>query len=371
VAALSHGGEALSPALRRLSDGAKRLDGGLGLLDQGSGRLADGLSEGARKSVALPRALRRIGNALESGRKGSGGQPQLALLRQRSPGLFHSSYFVLAALDGSPPAQRSKIGALISIDHGGTDARVLVVPRNDPTTEAAKETTRRLEGDAEGLARRTGARVLVGGVGPVTMDVNSQFRRQAGPMRLAMALIGLLILILLLRSLAVPLLAMLVNLLTISASFGVLALLFNTSLLGGPGYVDVTVIPGAIMLIFGLAIDYEVFIFARIREEYLRTGSTRRAIALGLDRTAHVVTGAAVIMITVFLSFSISGLMSLRNFGVAQAIAVFIDAFIVRLVIVPAVMIWLGDRCWWTPRWLARLLPGDSSKPVRAEADAA
>ena len=364
VAALNHGGEALSPALQRLSNGAKRLDGGLELLDQGSGRLAGGLGEGARKSVALPRALHHIGHALGNSRKGSGGQSQLALLRQRSPGLFHSSYFVLAALDGSPPAQRSKIGALVSIDHGGTDARVLVIPKNDPTTEAAKETTERLEGDAEGLARRTGAEVLVGGVGPVTMDVNHEFRRQAGPMRLAMALVGLLILILLLRSLAIPILAALVNLLTVSASFGVLALLFNTSLLGGPGYVDVTVIPGAIMVIFGLAIDYEVFIFARIREEYLRVGSTRQAIMLGLDRTAHVVTGAAVIMITVFLAFSVSGLASLRNFGVAQAIAVFIDAFIVRLIIVPAVMLWLGDRCWWTPRWLAWLLPGDSPAPA-------
>ncbi len=363
VAALNHGGEALSPALQRLSSGAKRLGGGLELLDRGSGRLADGLGEGARKSLALPRALRRIGDALQNGRKGSGGQSQLALLRQRSPGLFRSSYFVLAALDGSPTAQRSQIGALVSIDHGGTDARVLVIPKNEPSTEAAKETIERLEGDAEGLARRTGAKVLVGGVGPVTMDVNDQFRGQAGPMRLAMALISLVILVLVLRSLAVPLLAMLINLLTVSASFGLLALLFNTSLLGGPGYVDVTVIPGAIMVIFGLAIDYEVFVFARIREEYLRTGSTRQAIMLGLDRTAHVVTGAAVIMITVFLSFSVSGLMSLRNFGVAQAIAVFIDAFIVRLIIVPAVMLWLGDRCWWTPRWLARLLPSDSSAP--------
>jgi RND superfamily putative drug exporter len=371
VAALNHGGEALSPALRRLSNGAQRLDGGLELLDRGSGRLADGLSEGARKSLALPRALHRIGAALESGRKGSGGQTQLALLRQRSPGLFHSGYFVLAALDGSASAQRSQIAALVSIEHGGSDARVLVIPKNEPNTEAARETTERLEGDAEDLSRRTGAEVLVGGVGPVTTDVNNEFRAQAGPMRLAMALIGLLILIGVLRSLAIPLLATVINLLTVSASFGVLALLFNTSLLGGPGYVDVTVIPGAIMVIFGLAIDYEVFVFARIREEYLRTGSTSRAIMLGLDRTAHVVTGAAVIMIAAFLSFSVTGLSSLRNFGVAQAIAVFIDAFIVRLIIVPAVMLWLDDRCWWTPRWLARLLPGDSPASARAEVDAA
>jgi RND superfamily putative drug exporter len=354
VAALSRGGQQLSPALQRLSRGAERLSGGLDLLDRGAGRLADGLSEGAEKSRVLPRALRRIGDALENGRKGSGQQSQFTLLRQRSPGLFRSGYFVLAALDGSRPGQRTRIGSLINIDRGGMYARVLVIPKDDPTSDAAQETTKRLEGHAEDLAQRTGTEVLVGGVGPADTSINDEFRSQAPLMRLAMAVIGLLILIPLLRSLSLPILAVLVNLLTVSASFGVLVLLFNTSLLGGPGYVDVTVIASTIMVIFCLAIDYEVFVFTRIREEYLRTGSTSEAITLGLDRTAHVVTGAAVIMIAVFLSFSVSGLMSLRNFGVAQAIGIFIDAFIVRLVIVPALMMWLGDRCWWLPRPFSR-----------------
>ena len=150
---------------------------------------------------------------------------------------------------------------------------------------------------------------------------------------------------------------------------GVLALLFNDSLLGGPGYVDAGDIPATMMVIFGLAIDYEVFIFARMREEYLRTGSTVEAVDNGLARTAPVITGAATIMITVFLCFSISSFVTLRNFGVAQATAVFIDAFIIRLIIVPVVMKKLGHWSWWMPAWLDRLLPG-GGPPRPAEAPA-
>jgi RND superfamily putative drug exporter len=354
VVALTRGSEQLSPALERLSRGSERLSGGLDLLETGAGRLADGLAEGARKSGALPRALRRIGGALQEGREGGGGESQLGLLQRRSPGLFHSAYFVLAALDGAQPRTRSALGSLIDLDRGGMDARLVVIPKDPPTTDAAQETTERIEDDAEGLARRTGSEVLVGGVGPVDRDIVNQFEGQATQMRLAMAVVGLLILIPLLGALLVPLFAVVINLLTISATFGIMALLFNGSLLGGPGYIDITTIPSTVMLIFGLAIDYEVFVFARIREEYLRTGSTRQAVERGIERTAPVVSGAAVIMIAVFLSFSVSGLASMRNFGIAQAIAVFIDAFVVRLVIVPALMVWLGDRCWWMPRWLSR-----------------
>jgi RND superfamily putative drug exporter len=124
------------------------------------------------------------------------------------------------------------------------------------------------------------------------------------------------------------------------------------------------VLPATIVVIFGLAIDYEVFVFARMREEYLRTGSTETAIAEGVIRTAPVVTGAALVMIIVFLSFSVSSFATMRNFGVAQAVGVSIDAFLIRLVVVPAMMRALGKRAWWMPAWLDRLLPGQSNSAV-------
>ncbi|HKT83497.1 MAG TPA: MMPL family transporter, partial [Solirubrobacterales bacterium] len=367
VDALDRGGEQLSPALQRLGDGAEHLTGGLSQLEDGAGRLAGGLGKGAQKSGLLAGGLGKI----ESGLQEQGGESGLAQLQQRSPGVFHSAYFVLAGLDGSRPRQRRQLGTLLNLDRGGMDARMLVVPRDAPTSEAARQTKDRLEDDAAELGRQTGTEVVVGGVAPGEIDANDAVRARSPLMRLALSLVTLLILVPVLRSLTVPLLAALINLLTVSAAFGVLALLFDGSLLGGPGYIDATVIPATMMVMFGLAIDYEVFVFARIREEYVRTGSTRKAVAGGLDRTAHVVTGAAVIMISVFLAFSVSELVTIRNFGVAQAVAVAIDAFIVRLIVVPAMMNRLGKWCWWMPGWLDRLLPGRRFRPVEPTGDSA
>jgi RND superfamily putative drug exporter len=358
VGALARGGEKLSPALQKLGQGAQRLAGGLGLLETGAGRLAGGLGMGAEKSKLLTGALDRVDRGLN--RSGAGGSG-LSQLRRQSPGLFHSAYFVLADLDGSRPAQRNQLVSLINLDRGGMDARMLIIPTDEPTSDQARETKDRLEVDAEDLARKTGTEVVVGGIAPSEIDVNDSIRAQAPLMRIVLSLVSMIILIPVTRSLTLPIIAALINLITVSASFGVLSLLFDGSLLGGPGFVDASVIPGTMMVMFGLAIDYEVFVFARIREEYLYTGSTDAAVKNGLDRTAHVVTGAAIIMISVFLAFSVSEFVTIRNFGVAQAIAVFIDAFLIRLIVVPAVMGWLGKWCWWMPRWLDRLLPGESA----------
>jgi RND superfamily putative drug exporter len=348
VGALARGGQKLSPALLRLGQGADRLAGGLGLLETGAGRLANGLGTGAEKSKLLAGALGRVDRGLK--RSGAGGSG-LSRLRRQSPGLFRSAYFILADLDGTPKSQRDQLVSLINLDRGGMDARMLVIPNDEPTSVEARETKDRLEVDAEDLARRTGTEVVVGGVAPSEIDVNDSIRGQAPLMRIVLSLVSLLVLIPVMRSLTIPIFAALINLITVSASFGLLSLLFNGSFLGGPGFVDTSVIPGTMMVMFGLAIDYEVFVFARIREEYVRTGSTDAAIKGGLDRTAHVVTGAAIIMISVFLAFSVSEFVTIRNFGVALAISVFIDAFLVRLIVVPAVMSRLGKWCWWMPRW--------------------
>ncbi len=363
VAALSQSGQRLSPAMRKLTGGAQRLSGGLGLLESGTSRLTSGLSESAARAGRLPNALRRM----ERGLRG-GGESPLEQIQGSSPGLFDSAYFILASLDGSPSGQRAQLGSLIDIDRGGGDARLLVIPRDQGNSAAARDTVKRIEGDAAGLARRTGMEVVVGGVASTNIDINQELRHDAPLMRIVLSLISLIVLVPLLRSLTIPILAAIINLLTVSASFGVLSLLVDNSAIGGPGYVEATILPAIIIVMFGLAIDYEVFIFARIREEYLRTGSTREAVTRGLDRTGPVVTGAAIIMITVFLAFSLVDVITVRDFAVAQAVGIFIDAFIVRLIVVPALMIWLDERCWWCPRWLDRILPGRPSAENRADA---
>jgi RND superfamily putative drug exporter len=284
-------------------------------------------------------------------------------LHQQSPGLFKSGFFFLAGLDGSQPEKRSQVGFLINLDRGGMDARMMVIPRFDLSSPEIAPTRVRIQEAAEELARKTNSEVVVGGLPLSKLDINSALRDQAPGTRLALSLVTLLILIPVLRALILPLIAALINLITVSASFGLLSLLFNHSLLGGPGYIDTTIVPATMMVMFGLAIDYEVFIFARMREEYVRTGSPSEAITNGLRHTAPVVTGAACIMIAVFLAFSLSSFITIRNFGVAQTIAVFIDAFIVRIVVLPAVMRALGKWSWWLPGWADRLLPGRKPPP--------
>jgi RND superfamily putative drug exporter len=368
IAKLAEGGRALPPGLGRLQQGAERLTSGLGQVEQGAGGLANGLGSGAQKSTLLAGALGKLDKGVERSR-GEPGNSKLDRLHRRSPGLFDSGYFFLASLDGSHPSQRQQAGFLISLERGGSAARMLVIPRFEPSDSRAAATRDRLEDDAAALARETGTEVVVGGVTPAQLDIDAAFRSAGPHARLALALVTMLILFLVVRSLLVPVLAALLNLLTLAATFGFLALLFDGSLLGGPGYVDVAVIPATIMVVFGLAIDYEVFIFARMREEYLRTGSPEAAVANGLAQTAPVVTGAAIIMIIVFLAFAISPFATMRNFGVAQAIGVAIDAFLIRLIIVPALMRWMGPWAWWTPRWLERMLPGadNDAAPVAVE----
>jgi putative drug exporter of the RND superfamily len=360
VARLSRSGAQLPPGLRRLAAGAGQLLGGLGELENGAGGLAGGLGNGARQSRQLTAALGRLHSGAEAG-----GGSQLS---KQSPGLFRSGYFYLAGLDGGSPEQRRQAGFLVNLSRGGSAARMLVIPRNAQATPGAKATGDRLTEDAAELSRETGGEVVVGGLSPTLVDLNSALRDQTPLARLVLSLLTIIVLIPVTRSLALPLIAALLNLLTVSATFGLMSILFNGSLLGGPGFVDASVIPATVMLTFGLAIDYEVFILARIREEYVRTGSTATAIASGLGKTAPVISGAAVIMIGVFVAFSISPLAILRNLGVALAIGVVIDAFIVRFVLLPAIMRALGDRCWWIPRWLERILPGGTPDAVGAEA---
>ena len=118
-------------------------------------------------------------------------------------------------------------------------------------------------------------------------------------------------------------------------------------------------------ILFGLSMDYEVFLISRIREEYLKDGDTRRAVADGLAKTARVITAAAAIMVVVFLAFLAAPDIFLKLFGIGLASAIFLDATLVRMVLVPAVMQLLGDRNWWIPDWLERILPELDVEPAR------
>ena len=173
-----------------------------------------------------------------------------------------------------------------------------------------------------------------------------------------LAVVTWVALVIVTRAVLLPLIAVALNLLTVAAAFGALVLLYQGSApaLGGPGYLDAVAVVGIFGIVFGLSIDYEVFLVSRMREEYARTGSTELAIEHGLLRTAGVVTGAAAIMAGVFAAFALSSFVDIAEFGTGLTIAVVLDATLVRIVLLPALTRLCGRSAWWLPRWLERVV---------------
>ena len=180
----------------------------------------------------------------------------------------------------------------------------------------------------------------------------------------AVLLLSFLLLMAVFRSLAIPVKAVVVNLLSVGAAYGVVVAVFQWGWLGGligigaTSPIDPWIPLMMFTILFGLSMDYEVFLLSRIREEWRRTGDNSSAVADGLAKTARVITAAAAIMICVFGSFVIGDpLHVLKVFGLGLAAAIFIDATLVRMVLVPAVMELLGRANWWMPAWLDRIVP--------------
>ena len=203
----------------------------------------------------------------------------------------------------------------------------------------------------------------VTGITAMTDDLNSQLRDKLPLFLGAVIAVSFLLLMLVFRSVAVPLKAAAMNLLSIGGAYGVLVAVFQwgwgSSLIGLEGPTPITSLIVVIMfpILFGLSMDYEVFLLSRIREEYTRTGDNAESVARGLAGTGRVITSAALIMIAVFLSFVASPVPSLKMLGLGLATAILIDATIVRMILVPATMALLGKANWWLPAWLDRVLP--------------
>ncbi len=348
----------LGDGLDRLGDGAERLAGGLVELEGGAGALRSGLSEGFHRAYPLQRKLAAAG-----GRVSAVATP-LALgaeaLRRQSPGLFDSGYFVLSALDGAPPRPRAQAGEAISVDRGGQAARMLVVSDYPFNSEGSRRTGARLEAEAARLAAASGLRTGVTG-GAATLNTYGEATEARLPLVIgAFVLFTLLALVVILRAPLLALLTVCLNLASVAAAIGVMTLVCRIPdgyPLGGHPYVD-TVGAGAIFgVTFGLSIDYAVFLIARMRESYEADGDNRAAIAFGLERTAGVVTGAAAIMAAVFVSFAAAPIATVSQMGVGLTVAILLDATVVRIVLLPALMLLLGDRVWRVPPLLERVLP--------------
>jgi putative drug exporter of the RND superfamily len=230
---------------------------------------------------------------------------------------------------------------------------VIAFPASAPQSEATGELLDRLRGEVlPGLAAETGGTYLVGGPTATAADFTAKVNERM-PLFLAVVVgLSALLLLAVFRSVLIPLKAALLNVLTITASLGVITLVF-----GDTGPIEAFVPVMIFAIVFGLSMDYEVFLISRMHEEWRRTGDAPRAITVGLATTGRVITAAGAIMIVVFGAFILSPERMLQQFGLGLAVAILLDAFVIRCLIVPAVMQLLGERAWWLPRWLGRRLP--------------
>jgi uncharacterized membrane protein YdfJ with MMPL/SSD domain len=231
------------------------------------------------------------------------------------------------------------------------DARLAAQPESQPARDVVHR-----------IVQAAGPSALVGGSTVFDLDVEHAMIGGLWKMLLFILAACYLVLLLLLRSVLLPLKAVIVNLLSVGAAYGVLVAVFQWgwfNWLGytAPGYVD-TVVPALVLAVtFGLSMDYEVFLLTRIRERWLAHGDNERAVAEGLVGSARTITSAAAVMVAVFAAFAVAGAPSLKELGVGLAVAILLDATLIRLVVVPAAMRLLGRWNWWMPGTLARLLP--------------
>jgi len=262
----------------------------------------------------------------------------------------------------------------------GSAALITAAPRHDPESPQARALVDRLREDAGGgsaLARS--ARMDVGGATAAVEDFKDLVAGSMWKILVFVLAFSYLVLLVLLRSAVLPLKAVVMNLLSVAAAYGVLVAVFQWGWLDGLtgyeslGYLNTMTPPFLLAIVFGLSMDYEVFLLSRIRERYDATGDTKVAVAQGLKRSAATITSAALIMVAVFAVFAGTGVPSVKEIGVGLAVAIALDATLVRLVLVPATMEIMGRWNWWLPRPIARVLPraafeasGADRAPARA-----
>jgi putative drug exporter of the RND superfamily len=241
----------------------------------------------------------------------------------------------------------------------GKAATVLAFPTSSPQDEATSDLVHRLRDEVlPRLERETGARYLVGGATAAAEDFASVV---SGRILLFVGIVvgvSMLLLMTVFRSLLIPLKAALLNLLSIGAALGAMILVFQEGLFGiEEGPVEPWIPVMIFAIIFGLSMDYEIFLVSRIHEEWTRTREHSLAVREGLGHTGSLITAAGAIMIAVFGSFMLSPERVLQEIGFGMAVAIFVDAVIIRCLIVPAAMALMGRAAWWFPQWLGRLLP--------------
>ena len=295
---------------------------------------------------------------------GPGFNGPLAVVVEKFSGDVTASLPALSAAIAADPEVKL-VSPQQRISEDGTTALLSVFPSHSPQSLATEQLVHRLRGDVlPGAAAQVGLdRVHVTGQTAFFIDISDKITNRLPIFIGAVLLMSFVLLMMVFRSILVPLKAALMNLLGIGAAYGVLVLVFQQG--WGGSFLGVTdplpiisFLPMFMFaILFGLSMDYEVFLMSRVREEYLNTHDNTLSVSSGISHTARVITAAAIIMVSVFGSFALGDDPTVKMFGIGLATAIFLDATLIRMVLVPASMRLLGDGNWWLPGWLDRLLP--------------
>ncbi len=241
---------------------------------------------------------------------------------------------------------------------------ITLIPKTAPTDDATQTLVSRLPAEVKQVVG-PGVEVYATGITAGLLDLSDRIAQRLPFFIGAVILLSFILLLVEFRSIFVPLKAAVMNVLSIGAAYGAIVAIFEwgwgARYIGVPETVQIEAYVPMMMfaILFGLSMDYEVFLISRIREEHLRGAKTLESVEIGLSYTARVITAAALVMITVFLSFVLMDDVVVKMFGIGLATAVLVDATIVRLMLVPSTMVLLGEANWWLPGWLDRLLPGE------------
>ncbi len=291
----------------------------------------------------------------------------------------------VAAAIGRTPGVKAVVPPQISPN--GKVAEIGVVPTSSPDSAQTSNLVQTLRGSVLPAAvGTTGARAYVGGQTASFIDIGNRISDRLPLFIAAVVLLSFILLLLVFHSVLIPATAAVMNLLSVGAAYGVTVAVFQwgwaKELIGLQQTVPIVSFVPMMMfaVLFGLSMDYQVFLLTRVREEYDKSGNTRFAVVRGLSRTARVITSAALIMIFVFGAFVLNYSPEVKMFGLGLAVAVLVDATIVRMMLVPATMEILGDANWWFPKWLsflprldidgadastdAEVEPGEAREPV-------
>jgi RND superfamily putative drug exporter len=276
----------------------------------------------------------------------------LEQLQRQSPGLFDNGYFVLAAVQGAPAAARNQAAFAINLQRGGTAGQIVVVPKHPSSDARTRALGNRLRRMSDQFAASSRAEVAVGGPAGELTDFQSKTLSRLPWVVAGLAIAIAIVLMIALRAVLLPLVAVAFDVLAAGATFGVLALLFDgkNPPLGGPGYIDPMTLIETFTAVFGLSLVFLVLLLTRTREEYLATGDVQRGLSAGMRHTAAGATGVGFVMLAAVIPFASTQLILVRQLMVGVAIVVLLDVLIVRPVLMPAAVAVLGRRGWW-PTW--------------------